>query len=62
MVDPSLASVRTRLEAIETDLREAAAIADPLVRKILTSVLRRQAEYHRDLLRVRESERQRRES
>jgi hypothetical protein len=38
------------LEHIESNLRDAARVGDPSVRKILTAILERQAVYFRHLL------------
>ncbi len=43
-------SARDRLASIEADLRSVAGLQDPLVRRILTGVLRRQADDCRHLV------------
>ena len=44
--------IRTKLDEIEVNLREAAGVKDDLVRKILTAMLQRQADYFRKLERL----------
>jgi hypothetical protein len=41
-----------RLSEIEDDLREAARIRDESTRKVLTSILKRQAEHYRKLVAI----------
>jgi hypothetical protein len=43
-------SVRATLDQIEANMRDVARVDDPLVRKILTAVLERQASYYRQLM------------